>query len=149
MKRVIVPVLLLGLLAVFAKWSIAADSDADEAKAIAAVEKLGGKVLLDDESPNKPVIAIDLGKTKIADADLDLVKAFSQLETLNLDHTEIGDFGLERVKELTRLQVLGLWETKVTDAGLAHLEGLTKSFSSLRRASLRTSSLGITLPLSS
>ena len=110
----------------FARWSIAADSDSDEAKAVAEIEKLGGQVTLDTESPTRPVIAIDLAETKVADGDLEQLKVFARLETLNLDHTEITDAGLEHLKELSRLQVLGLWDTKITDAGLEQLKGLTK-----------------------
>ena len=64
------------------------------------IEKLGGQVTVDAESPTRPVIAIDLAETKVADADLEQLKAFPRLETLNLDHTQITDAGLEHLKEL-------------------------------------------------
>ena len=73
MKRVFIP-LLVGLLVVFAKWGMAADTDADEANVVAAIEKLGGQVAKDTESPTQPVVAIDLGKSKVADADLDSLR---------------------------------------------------------------------------
>ena len=34
--------------------------NADQAKAIAEIEKLGGKVTVDEKSPGKPVMAVDL-----------------------------------------------------------------------------------------
>ena len=57
MKRVVVPVLLFGLLMAFAKGGMAADSDqanSDQAKVIAEIEKLGGQVTVDTESPTNP-----------------------------------------------------------------------------------------------
>ena len=67
---------------------------------------------MDEESPSKPVIAIDLDETKVADADLEPLKIFTRLETLTLNHTEITDAGVEYLKDLSRLQVLGLWEPR-------------------------------------
>ena len=43
---------------------------ADEAKAVKAVEKLGGKVTVDDKRPGKPVVGVDLSNTKVTDAGL-------------------------------------------------------------------------------
>ena len=60
MNRIVLPLLTLGLsLAPVLCW--AAEPNADQAKAIAEIEKLGGKVTVDEKSPGKPVIAVDLG----------------------------------------------------------------------------------------
>ena len=54
MNLAALPLLTLGLsLAPVLCW--AAESNADEAKAIAEIEKLGGKVVVDRDSPGKPV----------------------------------------------------------------------------------------------
>ena len=57
--------LILGLsLAPICCW---AAGPADRAKAIAEIEKLGGKVTIDEENPGKPVIGVDLGATQVTD----------------------------------------------------------------------------------
>jgi beta-lactamase regulating signal transducer with metallopeptidase domain len=98
----------------------------EQAKAIAEIEKLGGKVIVDEKSPDKPVPLIDLRETKVTDAGLEHLKGFSQLQYLFLGHTDVTDAGLEHLKGLSQLQMLDLSGTKVTDAGLEHLKGLTQ-----------------------
>ena len=124
--------------------------NAEQERAIAKVEKLGGKVELDEQRPGKPVIKVDLRRTKATDADLEILKAFTQvrglnlgsslgvtdagmkhlkgltaLEHLDLQHTTVGDAGLEHLKGLIKLKKLILAGTPVTDAGLKYLKGLT------------------------
>ena len=70
--------------------SVRAQGDnAEQERAIARIEKLGGKVELDEQRPGKPVIKVDLRQTKVTDADLQILKAFTQVRSLNLgsDHT--------------------------------------------------------------
>ena len=43
-------------------------TDAGQAKAIAEIEKLGGKVTVDEKSPGKPVIVSRFGEHKVTDA---------------------------------------------------------------------------------
>ena len=71
---------------------------ADEASAVKAVEKLGGKVTRDDKLPGKPVIGVNLGGTGVTDA------------------------GLKELKELKQLTTLGLHDAKVTADGVADLQ---------------------------
>jgi Leucine-rich repeat (LRR) protein len=124
--------------------------NAEQEQAIARIEKLGGAVELDEQRPGKPVIKVDLRRTKVTDADLEILKAFTQLrslillsllgvtdagmkylkgltalEHLDLGHTEVGDAGLENLKDLTKLKTLTLDGTPVTDAGIKYLKGLT------------------------
>ena len=83
---------------------------------IAEIEKLGGKVGFDENSPAKPVIRVDLMNTKVTDAGLEhLIKGFSQLRRLDLHGTQVTDAGLEQVKGLSQLQELNLKGTQVTD----------------------------------
>ena len=70
---------------------------ADEASAVKAVEKLGGKVTRDDKLPGKPVIGVDLDGlvgTKVTDADLKELKDLKQLTSLNLYATKVTDDGV-------------------------------------------------------
>ena len=63
MSRIALSLLMLGLsLAPVLCW--AAEPNTDQAKAIAAIEKLGGKVTVDEKSPGKPVISVNLGDTR-------------------------------------------------------------------------------------
>jgi len=69
---------------------------ADEAKAIAIVEKLGGKVTRDDKIPGKPVVALEL-TLKATDADLKALTAFKHLSKLELWGTKVTDIGLKEL----------------------------------------------------
>jgi S1-C subfamily serine protease len=80
----------------------------DAGKAIAAIEKLGGKVTFDEKSPNRPVISVDLNRTKVTDEELLHLKTLTSLQTLSLTGTKVTDSGLVHLKGLTSLQMLGL-----------------------------------------
>ena len=151
MRTLISVLLLLGLGSVAA--ATAATGFAKD-QIIAQVERLGGKVDLDETQPSKPIVKIDLHATKVTDAELmflaksknalrqlrylDLrlthigdsgaanLKDLTSLETLNLFRTQVGDEGLGYLKKLTELQTLLIGGTKVTDAGLANLKSMKK-----------------------
>ena len=107
-------------------------SSADEAAAVRAVEKLGGRITRDAERPGKPVVEVDFYNSKITDAGLKVLKEFKGLKTLVLDNTEITDAGLKELKELKNLQTLELGVPNITDAGLKEL----KEHKSLQQLSL-------------
>ena len=67
---------------------------ADEASAVKAVEKLGGKVTRDDKLPGKPVIGVVLNRTRVTDASLKELKDLKQLTHLNLIHVKVTDDGV-------------------------------------------------------
>ena len=94
---------------------------ADEASAVKAVEKLGGKVTRDDKLPGKPVIAVNLAGTLVTDAGLKELKDFKQLTSLDLRDTQVTDAGLKELKDLKQLTTLILDRTKVTDVGIEEL----------------------------
>jgi len=102
----------------------------DEARVIAEIEKLGGKVTVDEKSPGKPVTGVTFEGSKVTDAALAYLKGLATLRTLNLGNTQVTDAGLAHLKGLEQLQWLNLSGTKVTDAGLnslkrlAHLQAL-------------------------
>jgi hypothetical protein len=116
--------LIAALLLICGPRVCAQSRNSEQERAIARIEKLGGKVEVDDTSPGKPVIRVDLHGTKATDDDLKQLKALTQLQKLNLGWTEVGDAGLEQLKGLTKLQRLVFDNTKVTDAGVKHLKGL-------------------------
>src|SRR5436189_124633 len=106
---------------------------ADEASAVKAVEKLGGKVTRDDKLPGKPVIGVNLGGTKVTDVDLKELAEVKQVTAVNLGGTKVTDVGLKELKDLKQLTTLNLGGTKVTDAGLKELKDL-KQLTSLNLA---------------
>ena len=123
MNRIIFPLLTLGLsLAPVLCW--AAEPNADQAKAIAEIEKLGGKVFQDEKSPGKPVIYVDLENSKVTDAGLKHLTAFMRLQALILSSNQVTDEGLKHLSGLTKLESLKLGNTRVTDAGLEYLRGM-------------------------
>jgi hypothetical protein len=99
---------------------------AEQADAIALVERLGGKVKFADDRPARPVVEIALGGTAVSDADLARLECFPELETLALFDSGIGDAGIAHLKPLANLRTLYLGRTKVTDAGLDALAGMTQ-----------------------
>ena len=107
---------LLGLLV------LAVAGRADEAAAVKAIQKLGGKVTRDDKLPGKPVVAVDLRSTLTTDADLNVLKECKHLQVLDLGVTQVTDAGLKELKKLRQLQELDLSGTKVTGAGVADLQ---------------------------
>jgi hypothetical protein len=94
-------------------------------RVVAQVEKLGGKVKMDDKVKGAPLIGIDLHQTRTRDADLAMLHGLTGLKTLNLFGTSITDAGLAHLDGLTGLQTLHLNGTAITDAGLEKLRSLT------------------------
>ena len=110
-------------------WVLAEnDWSADaEAKAVAAVERLGGTVTRDEERPGKPVVEVHLGFSQAADADLKELASLKRLRVLALSFTPVTDAGLKDLAALPGLRKLYLNDTGVTDAGMkdvARLKGL-------------------------
>lgn len=116
--------LLLALVPVTAKPL----TDSTKDRVIAEVERLGGKVELDETLPAKPIVKIDLHSTQVTDADLAFLshakKDLRELRYLDLRLTHIGDAGAANLKNLTSLQTLNLFRTQVGDKGLAYLKNL-------------------------
>jgi internalin A len=105
---------------------IGGNLSADEAedKAVQAVEKLGGKVARDERAQGKPVVVVDLERTKAMDKGLKQLVGLKRLRHLALDYTAVTDAGLKEVAAFKQLQLLGLHGTKVTDKGLKELVAL-------------------------
>jgi hypothetical protein len=67
MRHVLLLTLLIGSTVILPTPISAADPTPDEAKAIAEIRRLGGKVEVDEWSLRKPVIRVDLSRTKVND----------------------------------------------------------------------------------
>jgi Leucine-rich repeat (LRR) protein len=72
------------------------------------------------------LVQLNLGSTKIKDADLANLEGLTNLQRLHLENTPITDAGLVHLKGLTKLEYLNLYGTAVTDTGLEQLKGLTQ-----------------------
>ena len=103
----------------------AAERNAGQARAVAEIEKLGGRVTVDETNPGKPVNSVILAGSNVTDEGLAHVEGLTQLQHLELASTKVTDVGLGHLKGLTQLLSLNLQFTKVSDAGLEHLKGLT------------------------
>ena len=130
MRKFILWTLMLGLLSVSPMWCWTAEPQTDQDQVVAEINKLGGKVFIDENNLDKPVIGVNLELCRYPSSQIDSVlehlKLFQQLKTLNLKSSYVSEAGLEHLKELTQLQSLDLSITKVTDAGLESLRGLTQ-----------------------
>src|ERR1043166_8220368 len=140
LRRTLMRTMLIGAVMLLACLSGAAR--ADEASAVKAVEKLGGKVTRDDKLPGKPVIGVNLGHTKVTDADLKELKHLMQLTSLNLNSTAVTDAGLKELADLKQLTSLDLRDTPVTGAGLKELKDL-KQLTSLNLFLARVTDAGL------
>ena len=96
---------------------------AEEKRAAAEVEKLGGKV---EFNAKGEVVKVDLNNAKITDADLKHLERFTEIEWLDVRVTPIGDEGAAHLSNLRKLKFLNISRTNLSDKGLASLRGLTE-----------------------
>jgi Leucine-rich repeat (LRR) protein len=92
--------------------------------AIAVIHKVNGNIYIDETTPGKTGVKLDLRSTEITDAGLERLTALSPIVELYLNDTRITDAGLVHLKGMKQLQRLYLNDTKITDAGLPLLSGL-------------------------
>ncbi len=103
-----------------------AEPNTDQARAIAEIEKVGGRVIADEKSPGKPVTDVLLDDAKDADPVLASLKGLPQLQALELARSHVTDAGLENLRGMSRLRYLWLSGTQISDAGLEHLKALNE-----------------------
>jgi hypothetical protein len=72
----------------------------------------------------KQIVWLNLGRTDITDAGLDIIAQLISLRRLNLAYTGITDEGLGKISSLSALRYLNLVGTTTSDAGLKHLRAL-------------------------
>lgn len=99
---------------------------ADEAEAIAAIEKLGGTVRQIAQDSEDKEAAFHLSGKDLTDDGLAALAEIDNLIWLNLANTKISDEGLKHLSEIKTLTRLHLEKTQIGDAGIAHLKGLDK-----------------------
>src|SRR2546428_10810193 len=81
--------------------------DKEEDQALPAVERLGGEGVRDEKDPARPIVKIDLSRTKASDADLRKIARVRSIRSLILWNTRITNEGLKELAALD-LQELGL-----------------------------------------
>jgi hypothetical protein len=108
--------------------------DPGEQEAIAALKKLGAKVVLDGGSA-RHAINLDLDGTPVRDADMALLRRLLHLRVVSFLDTQVTDAGLIHFRELKRLEVIclglagdgsGVSSGRITEAGYKWLEGEMK-----------------------
>ncbi len=97
---------------------------ADEAAAVAAVEKLGGTVHVIAQNTAEKEVSFHLTGKDVTDDGLVHLQQIPQIVWLNLRGTKITDAGLKHLAHLQSLTRLHLEQTAITDAGLQHLLNL-------------------------
>ena len=88
MNRLVLAFLALGLSFVVVARDGTVQPNTEQAEAIAAIEKSGGKVTVDEKAPDKPVIAVDFQHTHVTDAGLEPLRVLPKLQTLTLRLTQ-------------------------------------------------------------
>src|SRR5690349_1746689 len=121
----------------------AEENKADRAKALAEVMKWRGKFEVDDKAPGKPVVAVNLGGTRVKDEGVATLKGLPNLQRLNLARTDLTDDSLPHLKVLAQLRELDLTGTSVSSRGLEPLQGLTK-MQALNLSSTQVNDQGLT-----
>jgi hypothetical protein len=109
-----------------------AQEDAD-ARAYAAIRKMGGFAVRDDKRPGRPITHVDFNgfNTGVAFEDqhlrelTPLLVRLKHLESLDLS-SFVTDAGIKEVAKLKQLRKLWLCATPITDTGLKKLAGLAK-----------------------
>jgi hypothetical protein len=121
MSRIVLPLLTLTL-SLASILCRAAEPNPDQAKAIAEIENLGGKVETDKGGK---VVDVNLSNARqLQDKDLAVLTDLPAIRTLNLYDTPTSDQGLAHLKSLREIRVLDIRNTAVTDEGLKRLKGL-------------------------
>jgi hypothetical protein len=109
--------------------SLAQQGQLTQDQLVAAIQGMKGAVGFDPPPlPNapRPVVSLDLHRTKVTDADLERLQVLTRLRSLNLGGTGITDAGMKSVGGLVALQTLLLNETRVGDAVMQQLQHLTE-----------------------
>lgn len=118
-----------GLALVAVHWAGANQPNTEPARAIAAIEGLGGRVTLDRTAPGEPAVFVDFSRTKVSDpqpkvtdAGLAYLQGVPQLQSLDLASCrQITDAGLAHLRGLTQLKTLNVDGARITDSGLVHV----------------------------
>jgi hypothetical protein len=101
MERVLLVALALGLLVASVQRARAVEPNAEQTKAVAAIEKLGGGVAtIHQEKSGQPRVVVWLARTKVTDAGLVHLKALPPFDVLILSDAKVTDEGLKRLRQV-------------------------------------------------
>jgi Squalene-hopene cyclase C-terminal domain len=106
------------------------DTPARQQRALDFIRGYGGTYEVDEGSPGRPVVHVDLRSyekmdDKIVGQFTERLQAFPRLVGLQFRSPKITDAGLASLKRLPGLRSVSLENAAVTDAGLAELTALT------------------------
>ena len=102
---------------------LAQDTEQLRLSVINAADKFGDKELALLTPIAEQIAWLDLARSQVTDAGLDVVAKMPYLERLHLENTKVGDAGLAKLGALPALEYLNLYGTKATDGGIAKLAG--------------------------
>lgn len=105
--------------------ALAGRSD-EEVRAIRRIERLGGRITIDDKKPDMPVVTINCLMGRVGDAEIKLFKYFPRLRTVVLSGNRITDVGLDYLADLPQVEELMFESVPVTSKGLASLTKLPR-----------------------
>jgi hypothetical protein len=96
----------------------------DQNQLVAELIQAGATVRRAGGQPDGPVTEVSFMGSEINAKLLGRLKAFPQLEVVNLASTKTSDVILEHLEDLTQIRVLNLGHTKVTSKGMQFLKNL-------------------------
>lgn len=102
---------------------LAQDTEQLRLSVINAADKFGDKELALLEPIAEQLAWIDLARSQVTDAGLEVIAKMPFLERLHLENTKVSDAGVAKIGALPALEYLNLYGTKVTDGGIAKLAG--------------------------
>ncbi len=104
------------------------DTPAKREFAFNQIQAFHGKYTVDEKSPDRPVIVVDLRYYELSDKEVanfaKALQAFPRLEALQLKSSKMTDAALTHLKELPQLRSLTIENAPITDAALVHLRAL-------------------------
>src|SRR5262245_64351171 len=113
-------------LAWLAVAALAGTAMADEAAAVKALEKVGGRATRDTKLPGKPVVEVFAANMKKPAAGMKAIKSFAKLRRLNLINAQVTDEGLKGISALKELTVLQAYGNKLTRVALKEIGKITQ-----------------------
>ena len=72
----------------------------EQVKAVAEIEKLGGKIVFEKKGSRNVVVAVDLSTEDVTDAGVEHLQDLASLRSLNLLGTKVTNVTLERLQGL-------------------------------------------------
>jgi hypothetical protein len=98
-----------------------AEAKAETTAPGAAIRRLGGRVVIDERDPARPVVKAELRGSGAGDGDLAALRGLDAVREIDLGSTRVTDQGLAALHGLAGLRRVYLDGTAVTDAGAAAL----------------------------